>query len=209
MTIQSPPEDQGELVRQVITYPKRLRELSFALVVRESTGFDVIAVDETRSYDKDLISILTSKLKKSLKESKKSGRHFKGNRINDVGSKIEAAIVSDLNSSPFSVRQLGSKGYPDIEVIFNDELVYMELKTSGVVEKSSQRYFYYSTGTKVKKSAIHILITIMAESADRGYWAVKSFVVSDLSKLKVRLKAEFNASKTQLMDEEAKIAEIA
>jgi hypothetical protein len=209
MTSQTPPEDQGELVRQVITYPKRLRELSFALVVRESTGFNVIGVDETRSYDKDLISTLTSKLKKSLKESKKSGRHFKGNRINDVGSKIEAAIVSDLNSAPFSVRQLESKGYPDIEVIFNDELVYMVLKTSGVVEKSSQRYFYYSTGTKVKKSARHILITIMAESPDHGYWAVKSFVVSDLSKLKVRLKAEFNASKTQLMDEEAKIAEIA
>jgi hypothetical protein len=209
MTSQTPPEDQGELVRQVITYPKRLRELSFALVVRESTGFNVIGVDGTRSYDKDLISTLTSKLKKSLKESKKSGRHFKGNRINDVGSKIEAAIVSDLNSAPFSVRQLGSKGYPDIEVIFNDELVYMVLKTSGVVEKSSQRYFYYSTGTKVKKSARHILITIMAESPDHGYWAVKSFVVSDLSKLKVRLKAEFNASKTQLMDEEAKIAEIA
>ena len=69
-------------------------------------------------------------------------------------------------------------------------MVYLELKTSGVTEKSDYRYFYYSSGrkSKVKKSARHILIMIMANSPDRGYWAVKSFVVSDLSKLKGEIK---------------------
>ena len=201
-------QEQRDLVRQVLTFPKKLGQINFPLVVKESTGFDVIGIDLNETYDKNLISILKAKLDDLRKASKKSGQHFKGNRINDVGSQIETAIVRDLNTSPFIVRQLGSKGYPDIEVIFDNETIYMELKTSGVIEKSNYRYFYYTTGIKVKKSARHILISILAESPDRGYWAIKSFEINDLSRLKVRLKAEFNASKTDLMDEEARIATV-
>lgn len=165
-------------------------------------------MDLTNDYDKNLISNLKQKLLGSLRAIEKSGQYFRGNRINDVGSQIETYFVRDLNTPPFTVRQLVQKGYPDIEITFNGESVYVELKTSGVKEESSYRYFYYSTGSKIKKTSRHILLSILAESTDRGYWTVKSFIISDLSRLKVRLKAEFNASKRDLMNEQSKIAEI-
>jgi hypothetical protein len=84
----------------------------------------------------------------------------------------------------------------------------LELKTSGTTLKSNYRYFYYSTRKKIKKNARDILLSILADSSDYGYWTFKSFIVSDLSKLKVKLKAEFNSSKTDLMKEKARIATI-
>jgi hypothetical protein len=198
--------DQRALVRQVLTFPNKLRDVSFPLLVKESTGFDVIPIDRDNDYDKNLVLNLETKLLGSLKAIGKSGQYFRGNRINDVGSQIEMYFVRDLNTPPFSVTQLIKKGYPDVEVTFENEPIYMELKTSGAAGKSSYRYFYYSTGVKVKKAARHILLSIITESSDRGYWTVKSFVISDLSRLKVRLKAEFNATKTDLMNEESRIA---
>jgi len=38
-----------------------------------------------------------------------------------------------------------------------------------------------------------------------GYWKVDKWSLSDLSKLTVKLKNEFNASKTDLMDERARL----
>ena len=197
--------DKGELVRQVITYPNKLCEVSFPLLVKESSGFEVIAIDQSKDYDKNLMLNLRNKLLGSLKAIQKSGQYFKGNRINDVGSQIETYFVRDLDTPPFNVKQLGQKGYPDTEILFDGESVYMELKTSGITEQSNYRYFYYSSGKKIKKSARHILLSILAESSDRGYWTVKSFVISDLSRLKVKLKVEFNSSKSNLMSEEAQI----
>jgi hypothetical protein len=37
------------------------------------------------------------------------------------------------------------------------------------------------------------------------YWKVDNWILSDLSKLSVRLKNEFNATKDDLMDENAKL----
>jgi hypothetical protein len=201
-------EEKSLLIQQILKFPKQLGGIDFKLLVKQSTQFDVIEMNQNNPYDQRLLLNLNRKLQNSLNTSKKTGRYYAGNRINDVGSRIEADIVNDLNSSPFSVRQLVSKGYPDTEITFENETVYMELKATGIIEKSSYRHFYYTTGTKIKKVARHILLIILAESHDRGYWAVKSFIISDLSKLKVRLKAEFNASKSDLIRNEARLISI-
>jgi len=204
----TPENDQLELVNHALGLPKKLTQVEFPLLVKISTGFDVVGIDPTNDYDKSLISNITVKLKDSLDAIEKSGQYFRGNRINDVGSQIESYFVHQLNTPPFTLRQLGQKGYPDTELIFNNETIYMELKTSGTILESNYRYFYYSTGKKIKKNARHILLSILADTSDHGYWTVKSFIVSDLSKLKVKLKAEFNSSKKDLMNEDAKIATI-
>ncbi len=161
-------ENTRELVRLVLTYPVKLGRLNFPIVVKESTGFDVIPIDMNNEYDKRLIS-----------------------------------------NTPFTVTQLASTGYPDTEILFDGQPIYMELKTSGVVaEKSSYRYFYYTKGSKIKKSARHLLVTILVEPTGNRVWNVKRFVISDLSKLKVRLKPEFNASRTDLMEQSARIIEV-
>jgi hypothetical protein len=183
--------------------------MEFPVVVKESTGFDVIPINTNNDYDKNLISHMSKKLLSSLKMIERTGVRFEGTRVNEIGRQLEPYFVRDLNTPPFTVTQLASTGYPDTEILFGGEPIYMELKTSGVIaEKSSYRYFYYTKGTKIKKDARHILVTILVEAAGNRVWNVKKFAISDLFKLKVRLKPEFNASRTDLMEESARIVTV-
>jgi hypothetical protein len=65
------------------------------------------------------------------------------------------------------------------------------------------RYFYYTSGTKINQTACHLLLDIGVRQENPGYWKVDKWSLSDLSKLTVKLKNEFKASKTDLMDERA------
>jgi hypothetical protein len=48
-------------------------------------------------------------------------------------------------------------------------------------------------------------LDIAVTQENPGYWKVDKWSLSDLSKLTVKLKNEFNASNTDLMDERAKL----
>lgn len=202
-------ENTRYLLKEILTYPERLGSIDFSIVVKESTGFDVIPINLTNEFDKNLISNIREKMMSSLKMIKKSGVRFTGSRINEIGRQIEPYFVRDLSTSPFVVSRLGKTGYPDTEIVFNGETIYMEFKTSSIVsEKSGYRYFYYTKGSKIKKSARHLLVTTVVALDSERVWNVSRFIVSDLSKLKVRLKPEFNASRTDLMVESARIVAV-
>jgi hypothetical protein len=102
---------------------------------------------------------------------------------------------SDRRDTPFF--------WPHIE--YPDPLTFIEIKTSSVQEKSGFRYFYYTSGTKINQNARHLLLDIGVTQENPGYWKVDKWSLSDLSMLAVKLKNEFNASKTDLMDERAKL----
>jgi hypothetical protein len=82
------------------------------------------------------------------------------------------------------------------------------MKTSSVKVKSGFRYFYYTNTGKIKAVARHLLLDISVSQESRGYWKIDDWALSDLSKLNVTLKNEFNASnasKSDLMDINARI----
>ena len=110
-----------------------------------------------------------------------------------------------MNKLPLSVKRLSKIGYSDIEISYQGLISYLEMKTSSVKEKSDFRYFYYTGGDKIKNNAHHLLLNIAITEENSGYWKVDTWSLSDLSKLTVKLKNEFNASKTDLMEEKAKI----
>jgi hypothetical protein len=152
--------------------------------------------------DRELINNLKIKLKKFLKTVSKNVA-YKGKRINELGNNIESQLVYILNNEPFKARLLGKKGYPDIEIYYKNSISYLEIKTSNTIQESSYRYFYYTKGTKVTTNAHHILLSILAVKDVEGLWSLKEFVLSDLYNLNVSLKAEFNASKTDLIDKKS------
>ena len=117
--------------------PAKLGRMEFPVVVKESTGFDVIQINTSNEYDRNLISNMSKKLLSSLKMIERTGVRFEGTRINEIGRQLEPYFVRDLNTSPFVVTQLASTGYPDTEILFDGQPVYMELKTSGVVAEKS------------------------------------------------------------------------
>lgn len=194
-----------ELLRRVFGLSKELGSVDFPLIVRFSTGYDVIPINPSNESDRKFIDVLNTILKKFLKTSASTRSRYQGNRVNEVGRRIEETIVNEMNKLPLHVKRLGKTGYPDIEISYEDLISYLEMKTSSVKKKSGFRYFYYTTGDKIKMHARHLLLDIAVTEENPGYWKVDRWSLSDLSKLTVRLKNEFNASKTDLMDERAKL----
>ena len=179
---------------------KKLGRVPFPLAVKVSSGYHVIPIDLTKKHDKELVNKLQLALTKFLETIRSSQPVYKGKRINDVGRKIESQIVHELNKLPLTVRQLGKTGYPDIEILFEEQIAYLEMKTSSVTNRSRLRYFYYTGGNKIQSNAHHLLLTIFATPDNPGYWKVENLMLSDLHTLDVQLKTEFNASKDDLID---------
>jgi hypothetical protein len=113
-----------------------------------------------------------------------------------------------MNKQPLTVKKLPKAGYPDIEISQTDHITYLEMKTSTVKVKSGFRYFYYTNSGKIKAVARHLLLDISVSQESKGYWKTEDWALSDLSKLNVHLKNEFNTSKSDLMDVNARINSI-
>jgi hypothetical protein len=184
---------------------KAVGEVSFKDAVRESSGFVVIPFDAADELDKELMTNLHTVLNKFLKTLTNTKSRLQGNRVNEVGRRIEELLVNELNKPPLTVKKLGRSGYPDIEINHKERTIYLEMKTSTLDENSSFRYFYYTNGKKIKCNAKHLLLDIKVSEESPHYWKVEKWVLSDLSRLKLRLKCEFNASKSDLLDREARL----
>lgn len=109
-----------------------LGRVDFSLVVKLSTGFDVIPINRANQSDNTFIEILNGILKKFLKTSASTRSRYEGSRINEVGRRIEETIVNEMNKPPLAVKGLGRTGYPDIEISYHDLIAYLEMKTSSV-----------------------------------------------------------------------------
>lgn len=191
---------------EIFLLSKKVGRVAFSDVVKASSGFSVISIDATNDkLDKELISNLNNILSKFLKTHTSTRSRFHGTRVNEVGRRIEELLVNELNKQPLSVRQLASAGYPDIEILHNGRTIYLEMKTSAVILESGFRYFYYTSGKKIKTDAKHILLDITVSRENPDYWKIEKWALSDLSKLELRLKCEFNASKSDLLDKEARL----
>jgi hypothetical protein len=74
--------------------------MEFPVVVKESTGFDIIPINTDNEYDRNLISNMSKKLLSSLKMIERTGVRFEGTRINEIGRQLEPYFVRDLNTAP-------------------------------------------------------------------------------------------------------------
>jgi hypothetical protein len=135
-------------ISSVFLLSKAVGDVTFQKVVKESSGFIVIPFDATDELDKELVRSLGTILGKSLKTLTNTRSRLQGNRVNEVGRRIEELLVNELNKPPLTVKKLGSSGYPDIEISHMGRIIYLEMKTSSLDEKSSFRYFYYTDGKK-------------------------------------------------------------
>lgn len=152
---------------------KAVGYVRFQEVVKESSGFNVIPFDATDELDKDLMRTLNDTLCKFLKTLTNTRSRLQGNRVNEVGRRIEELLVNELNKQPLYVKKLGSSGYPDIEISHRGRTIYLEMKTSSLDENSSLRYFYYTNGKKIKCNAKHLLLDIIVSEESPHYWKIE------------------------------------
>lgn len=196
-----------DAIRTVMELTQDLKDISFKDLVEATSEFKLCPVDPNQREDKELIVDLSTAFKHFVAFSNKTGTRFTATRINDVSRHIEEILVEQIYKTGLKARILGEAGYPDIELTDKyDRVSYLEVKISSKQKLTSFRTFYYTSGKKIKSDARHLLVGLhFSETADK-HWKVEQWELIDLSKLLIRLKAEFNASNIDIFTEQARIA---
>lgn len=180
-----------------------LQRVSFKDVVEVTAKHAMYPVNLEQQEDQELIESLTASCKHFLALCNKTKRRFFGNRINEVSKAIENELVEEIRKTGLRTQMLGATGYPDIEMQDKyDRITYLEVKVSSKSEPSGLRTFYYTSGKKIKSDARHLLLGLHITEEKDKYWKIKEWTLTDLSKLFVHLKPEFNASNVDIYSEQ-------
>lgn len=208
----TPSEPQGRqsdaaLVHRLLEEDLEHRLFPFAAVVEASSGKQVIPLDESEPH-RLVKSAIESALEKSLKTlSAEDSPVRQLRRINEASRFFEDALHASINATP-GLRcevppnrrgEAQRSGYPDLKIthLASDTVFYLDPK---LVEQgswtSTLRTFYFEPKDetlKINDDAVHLLCGIEHDGHD-GQWKFIGSKLVDLSSLKVRLKAEFQAS---------------
>jgi len=198
-----------DLIQLVVKASKGLRKIPFPLLVKATTGHEVISLDIwNSSEDRALFEMITGAATAFTELCERTGRRFRGDRINEVGRAVEEEFVEELRKTELKAELLGEAGYPDIMIVDRyGRVTYLESKAVSKDWGSTFRAFYYTGGNKIKADARHLLIGWHISEEKDKYWRVLGWKLLDLFHLKVKLKAEFNASYKDLYNRDLVIAE--
>lgn len=207
-------EADARLVRQLLGEKLGDREFSFAAVAEACSGKKVIPLADKDSHARVRFAIESS-LSRAIEKLNAPGSPVRSlRRINEASRFFEDALHESLNAEPdlscdVPPNRRGEtqrSGYPDLRVVHepSGEVFYLDPK---LVEDSSWdstlRTFYFEPKDetlKITDDAVHLLAGIGHDGKD-GAWTFTGFKLVDLSTLKVRLKAEFQASNKDLYPE--------
>ncbi|MFY7817533.1 MAG: hypothetical protein ACOVRB_04125 [Akkermansiaceae bacterium] len=204
--------DDAALIKQLLAERLHERTFLFADVVKASTGKSMIPLNEKNLIHLRLTTAIRQSLDQTLVElSKPDSPVRKLRRINEASRFFEDLLLEKINKIPglrceIPITQSGVQqrsGYPDLKItdIASGGIFYLDPKlVEAGSEQSTLRTFYYepkeATG-KINDDAVHLLCGILHDGKD-GQWTFQSYHLVDLSQLRVRLKAEFQASNADL-----------
>lgn len=200
------------LVKQLLAEDLGIRSFLFSQVVKSSTGHDVIAFDQEKMAHKTVLNAIQQAIKESILKLNQADSPIKKlRRINEASRYFEDLLLIKLDAHPdlsctIPKNTKGKEqrsGYPDIQIehIATKTIFYLDPKLfENKSRASSLRTFYFEPKTRTMKihhDAIHLLLGISHDGKD-GDWTFLKWELVDLSKFKVRLKAEFQASNKDL-----------
>ncbi|MGJ8657169.1 MAG: hypothetical protein ACSHX6_12020 [Akkermansiaceae bacterium] len=208
--------DDNALVKRLLTEDLGTRSFLFSQVVESSSGKKVLPFDKaTPSHAVALAQIKISIEKAIITLNKPDSPIKKLRRINEASRYFEDMLLIEIAKHPelnCTVPQNAQgkaqrSGYPDmrIEHTPSKTVFYLDPKLyENKSRSSSLRTFYYEPKTrtmKIQDDAVHLLLGISHDGVD-GDWTFLNWELVDLSKFKVRLKAEFQASNKDLYRKE-------
>jgi hypothetical protein len=201
-------ENLEQLIRSAVRAAEEINEIPFPVLIKVTTGHNVIPLDIWNSIeDRILFEAITKAATDFTKLCERTRRRFQGDRINEVGRAIEEEFVQELRKTQLHPELLGRAGYPDMKIIDqHGRVTYLESKAVSKDWGSGLRAFYYTRGDKIDSDARHLLIGWNVIEERDKYWRIVGWKLSDLSRLKVKLKAEFNASYKDLYEEDLVIS---
>jgi hypothetical protein len=209
-----PGETETALVQTLLAEDLSNRTFSFAEVARATSSHRVLPLGGSPAHRRVLDAIERA-LEATLAELNAADSPVrKLRRINEASRFFEDGLRARLDAEegiacrfpPTRSGKTQRSGYPDLEIA--DEasglVFYLDPK---LVERASLgstlRTFYFEPkdGTlKITRDAVHLLVGIEHDGR-AGQWTFTGWRIVDLSDLRVRLKAEFQASNADLYRE--------
>ena len=196
-----------------------MRAIPFPDVLAATTGKKVIPIDP--EADKVLLARLGQALDKVLTDlnDPSQGIHQAG-RINEASRFIEDQLHQELNLQPGWKCMIPStaaggeqrSGYPDLRLVLeNGDVVYLDPKLYEEDSRTSTlRTFYYepkTTTNKVHDDARHLLVAVRHNGKTGRDLRLLGWELVDISRICVKLKAEFQASNSDMYRKDNVVAE--
>ncbi|HXT41635.1 MAG TPA: hypothetical protein VN887_16630 [Candidatus Angelobacter sp.] len=213
-----PHEAAGTAVSSLMRDEVALNGIPFAEVLKAATGRTIIPFDSTNAVDRALLTRIGGALDKVLEQMNAPGSPAqKEKRINEVSAHFEKAIKDELNRIPgfecdwpkTASGKIQHSGYPDLRLLdkATGRVTYLDPK---LYERGSRdstfRTFYYEPKKETNKildDAHHLIVGIEHDGEKKGQWKFLHWELVDLSRFRVRLKAEFQGSNRDMYRPEA------
>ena len=210
--------DAESFIGWLLQEDRDLTGVPFADVVKATSGKKVLPLDAGSSADRELLEKLGRALDEVLNRmNQPDSPAQKQKRINEVSSHFENEIRRVLDAHPdFSCDypklksgKVQRSGYPDLRLVDkkNGRVIYIDPKLFEAGNRTSTlRTFYFEPNAdpnKILEDAHHMLIGIEHGGKQGDLWKFQHWELVDLSKFRVRLKAEFQGSNRDLYRPEA------
>jgi hypothetical protein len=200
--------DSAVLIEWLLQDGRDLKGIPFSEVLAATTGKNILPVDPEAVWLKRLAAVLDRTL--AAMNDPTHPIHSVG-RINEASRFIEDQLMAECNKEPgwscgiprTSAGEEQRSGYPDLRLVLEDQsVVYLDPKLFARGSKTSTlRTFYYepkSATSKVQDDARHLLVGVQHNGGEGGQIRFEEWDLVDVSKIKVQLKAEFQASNKDL-----------
>jgi hypothetical protein len=205
------PHNDAALVKSLLDEKLSERTFDFTTIAEACSGKRVLPLTDDPAHLR-VSAAIEKALKETLMElNKEDSPVRKLRRINEASRFFEDELLARLNATPglrcevpptrTGVHQ--RSGYPDLRItdVASGAVFYLDPK---LVEQGSAastlRTFYFEPKEetlKITDDAVHLLAGIEHDGHE-GQWTFTGWRQVDLSTLKVRLKAEFQASNADL-----------
>ena len=206
------PTSDAALVHSLLGENLSKRSFAFATIATACSGKSVIPLDPENLAHQRVTAAIDQALAATLAELNLPNSPVRGlRRINEASRFFEDGIHTRINAMPgftceIPITRSGDhqrSGYPDLKITDKESNTIFYLDPKLVEQGSAEstfRTFYFEPKNetlKITDSAIHLLVGIEHDGKD-SLWTFTGWRLIDLSTLRVRLKAEFQASNADL-----------
>lgn len=203
--------DDAALIRALLAQDLPGRSFAFSDVVAAVAGKRVNPLGTSAVHAAAASAIMTALDAACAESSFPAAPVQSARRINDASRFFEDSLREKLNAVPgfrceIPLARTGKRqraGYPDLQITHlpTGAVFYLDPKLiSRGSETGTLRTFYFEpkkTTLKIHHDAVHLIASIIHEGTP-NHWKFSSGKLVDLSALRVRLKAEFQANNADI-----------
>jgi hypothetical protein len=206
-----PLHSDADLVKSLLGEKLSERSFDFTAIAEACSGKRVLPLDESPPH-KRVTSAIGRALAETIVELNQADSPVrKLRRINEASRFFEDGIHARINAMPglkcevppTRTGEHQRSGYPDLRITDVESGLVFYLDPKLVEQGSAEstfRTFYFEPKNetlKITDDAVHLLVGIEHDGREQQ-WTFTGWRLVDLSKLRVRLKAEFQASNADL-----------